>query len=66
MKYPESGRRGLDIGSGPTESACKNVIGARLKGPGMRWTVRNAVAIGHLRCLYHSDQWHQVESAISA
>ena len=30
-------RNGWQIGSGPVESACKTVVGNRLKGGGMRW-----------------------------
>jgi hypothetical protein len=64
MRYPVFQARGLDIGSGPIESACKNVIARRLKGPGMRWTVPNANAMGELRGMLCSDRWHQVEQLI--
>jgi len=66
MRYPEFQRRGLDIGSGPIESACKNVIARRLKGPGMRWTIPNANAMGELRGMLCSDRWHQVEQLVRA
>ena len=46
------------IGTGPQESACKNVIGRRLKGSGMRWTTANAEAMAHLRALmYSTGSW---------
>ena len=32
--------KGWQIGSGPVESACKTVVGQRLKGAGMRWGER--------------------------
>ncbi len=35
--YPRYVKNGWPIGSGVIESACKRVIGQRLKGPGMRW-----------------------------
>ena len=56
--YPEYRRRGWDIGSGPTEAACK-VVGARLKGSGMRWVVEGAARVAPLRALYLSgpDVW---------
>jgi len=37
MDYPTYRARGWQIGSGPVESACKRVVGQRLKGAGMRW-----------------------------
>ena len=51
--YPEYRRRGWDIGSGPTESACK-VVGARLKQSGMRWLEQGAATVAPLRALYQS------------
>jgi hypothetical protein len=51
--YPEYRRHGWDIGSGPTEAACK-VVGARLKGSGMRWVEPGAARIAPLRALYLS------------
>lgn len=66
MRYPEFQSRGLDIGSGPIESACKNVIARRLKGPGMRWDVSNVRAMSALRCLRHSDNWDAVDHLIAA
>jgi hypothetical protein len=37
MDYPRYLAHGWQIGSGPVESACKTVVGQRLKGAGMRW-----------------------------
>ena len=51
--YPEYRRHGWDIGSGPTEAACK-VVGARLKGSGMRWVTEGAARVAPLRALYLS------------
>lgn len=51
MAYPRLRAQGIDIGTGPQESACKNVIGRRLKGSGMRWATANAEAMGRLRAL---------------
>jgi hypothetical protein len=36
MRYQEFREEGYPIGSGMVESGCKNVVGARLKGPGNR------------------------------
>lgn len=59
MDYPAYVARGWQIGSGPVESACKTVIGNRLKGGGMRWGSDGANAVCHLRALYLSEhsQW---------
>lgn len=50
MRYPEFRKRGLFVGSGVVEAGCKTIIGARLKGSGMFWTVADANAIIALRC----------------
>jgi len=39
--YPTYLGKGWDIGSGPTEAACK-IVGSRLKGSGMRWLEEGA------------------------
>lgn len=58
MAYPQLQERDIDIGTGPQESACKNVIGRRLKGAGMRWTTQNAEAMSRLRALmYSTGSW---------
>jgi hypothetical protein len=51
--YPSYRGHGWDIGSGPTEAACK-VVGARLKGSGMRWLEAGAAQVAPLRALYQS------------
>jgi hypothetical protein len=55
MDYPRYVGNGWQIGSGPVESACKTVIGNRLKGGGMRWGKEGANAVCHLRGLYLSE-----------
>lgn len=59
MDYPDYIAHGWHIGSGPVESACKTVIGNRLKGGGMRWGEDGSDAVCHLRALYLSEpsQW---------
>lgn len=59
MDYPRYVAHGWQIGSGPVESACKTVIGNRLKGGGMRWGSDGSDAVCHLRALYLSQpgQW---------
>jgi hypothetical protein len=59
MDYPKYQAKGWQIGSGPVESACKTVIGMRMKQGGMRWAPRNADKISHIRALFRSEtgQW---------
>jgi hypothetical protein len=59
MDYPTYRAKGWQIGSGPVESACKQVVGQRLKGSGMRWGEAGADAVCHLRALFRSEasQW---------
>lgn len=59
MAYPEYVAEGWQIGSGVVESACKTVVGQRLKGAGMRWGEAGAHAVCHVRALYRSErgQW---------
>lgn len=59
MDYPRYRANGWLIGSGHVESACKGVIGLRLKGPGMRWGAAGADAVSHLRALFKGEkgQW---------
>src|SRR5208337_3006836 len=45
MEYPEYLAHGWCIGSGAVESACKTVVGQRLKLAGMRWGEDGANAV---------------------
>lgn len=59
MDYPRYLCKGWQIGSGPVESACKTVVGMRMKGGGMRWGEDGADAVAHLRALLRGEkgQW---------
>ncbi len=59
MRYPEYRAKGLQIGSGSVESGCKHVIGARLKGAGMIWSVAGARAVAHVRARLKSRRWEE-------
>jgi hypothetical protein len=64
MDYPTYQAKGWAIGSGPIESACKTVIGKRMKNGGMRWGEDGGDEMCHLRALFASDEnqwdayWH--------
>ncbi len=47
MDYPAYEAAGMPISSGPMESFCKQ-IGQRMKGPGMRWCVKNVSPMASL------------------
>ena len=57
MRYTEFIRLGLPIGSGPVESACKNIVNARLKRSGMRWSIEGGQNVLNLRVHLKSDRW---------
>lgn len=59
MDYPTYVANGWLIGSGAVESACKTVVGQRLKLAGMRWRAEGTDAICQLRALFKSEpcQW---------
>jgi hypothetical protein len=59
MEYPNYVSQGWQIGSGPIESACKTVVGQRLKLAGMRWREYGTDNVCHLRALFKSEkhQW---------
>ena len=57
MRYDEYLRLGYGIGSGAVESAHKQVVQARLRQAGMRWSVAGARHLLALRLLLLNDQW---------
>jgi len=60
MRYAEYRARGLQIGSGSVESGCKQVITARLKQAGMRWSLAGARAVAAVRTALKSQRWPEV------
>lgn len=57
MAYDRYREQGWDIGSGLVEAACKHLIGAREKGPGMRWSEVGAQTVAAVRVLLFNDHW---------
>jgi hypothetical protein len=49
MHYPTYLREGFAIGTGAVEGTCKNLVGRRLNGTGMRWNSGTARPVVHLR-----------------
>jgi hypothetical protein len=63
MDYPGYRRRGLPIGSGVTEAACKTVFTQRFKRSGMRWQGASGQVILDLRTIHLSGIWEQAFAA---
>ena len=57
MRYAEFRSRGLPIGSGVVEAACKCIVNARLKRSGMRWTREGGQHVLNLRVRVKSGEW---------
>lgn len=62
LDYAAFRQRGLPIGSGTIESACKTVVQARMKQAGMRWSRHGAQSMIALRCLLLSDRWNELHA----
>jgi len=56
MDYPTYERAGRPISNGSMESFCKQ-LGQRLKGPGMRWSMRNIDPMAALVSLWVNEEW---------
>jgi hypothetical protein len=61
MRYDEYVRLGYGIGSGAVESSHKQVVHARLRQAGMRWSEAGAKRLLALRVLLLNGQWDQVD-----
>ncbi|MFT6147097.1 MAG: hypothetical protein ACJAZO_000128 [Myxococcota bacterium] len=63
LTYSEIGD--IVMGTGIVEGTIKQ-LGARLKGPGMRWSVERAERVLALRCLQLSNAWAPFEAGVLA
>jgi hypothetical protein len=61
MRYDEYLRLGYGIGSGAVESAHKQVVHARFRQAGMRWSEAGARRLLAVRLLLLNDNWAQVD-----
>ncbi len=57
MRYAQFRKRGLPIGSGPVEAACKTLVKTRLGRSGMRWSRQGGQNILALRTYVKSNRW---------
>ena len=56
--YHQYRASGWQIGTGMMESTCKQLVGQRLKGPGMHWTEQGALAVTALRANDLNGNWN--------
>ena len=49
--------RGLPVGSGVVESACKQIVGNRFKKAGCHWSKAGANALLAIRCCLENMRW---------
>lgn len=66
MDYAAYRARGLPIGSGIVEAACKTVFTQRLKQSGMTWGIDGGQVIIDLRTIWLSGVWREVHAAYLA
>lgn len=70
MRYPTFRAKGMHIGSGIAEAACKTVVSTRAKKSGMRWTPDGLDAILALRTSVlnqsYDSFWEQSQSVLAA
>ena len=59
MNYFQLRQKKLPIGSGVVEAACKNLIGARMKKSGMRWSIDGGQTVLTLRSIILSNRWEK-------
>lgn len=66
MRYAEMTAKGLPIGTGVTEAACKTLVTQRMKQSGMRWSQEGGQAILNLRGWAQSERFDQAWSMLAA
>ena len=57
MTYAEFRNRGLPIGSGVVEAACKTLVKQRMGRSGMRWSRQGGQPVLTLRAYVRSGRW---------
>jgi hypothetical protein len=65
IRFEQFRQAGYPVGSGCVESACKNVVQARLKQAGMSWSRHGAQAMLAVRATVLSDRWDAVWSTLT-
>lgn len=63
--YPTYRAHDWQIGTGMIESTAKQLVGLRLKGPGMHWSEPGALAVTALRATDLNGHWHTLWSTLT-
>ena len=66
MDYAGAAKRGLPIGSGVVEAACKTLVTERLKRSGMRWREAGGQAILTVRGWVQSGRFEAAWTLLAA
>lgn len=66
MAYASARKKGLPIGSGVVEAACKTVVTQRFKLSGMRWSTGGAQAVLTARAWDQSERFDQAWALVAA
>lgn len=64
MQYQTFSKKGYLIGSGPIESAIRNIIQQRMKLSGQRWTKKGVQQVANLRAAYNGNGAEMVKKII--
>jgi hypothetical protein len=59
LRYGEALRRGMPIGTGVVEGACRHLVKQRMECSGARWSLDGAEAVLQLRALHMSGDWDE-------
>ena len=63
--YPTYRAHGWQVGTGMIESTAKQLVGLRLKGPGMHWSEPGALAVTALRAIDLNGRWHHLWNTLT-
>jgi hypothetical protein len=59
MRYDEYLQAGYPIATGVIEGACRHLVKDRLERAGMRWLLKGAQSVLHLRSVHLSGLWDE-------
>jgi hypothetical protein len=65
LRYADLAKVDMDIATGAVEGAVNNVVGQRLDGSMMRWTLARADHVLALRCILVSGLWTELAEAVA-
>ena len=57
MRHDIYRRQSMQVGSGVVESACRQIVGLRMKRPGSHWSVTGVNAVLAIKCCLKNRRW---------